>query len=64
MPDITRELDHITNDLLRQRNQISEHMADQTQTHNETSDLLKKIEELRERMERTSGLVPPILPRS
>lgn len=50
------DLDHIQEDLRRQRVDLDQQIADQTQSHETTKDLLKKIEALRERMERSNHI--------
>lgn len=50
------DLDHIQEDLRRQRVDLDQQIADQTHSHETTKDLLKKIEALRERMERSNHI--------
>lgn len=50
------DLDHIQEDLRRQRVDLDQQIADQTHSQETTKDLLKKIEALRERMERSNHI--------
>ena len=56
MSTIERELDLITEDLRKQRDDLKRHMSDSQ--HGSVADLLKSIEQLRERMARTAQHAP------
>lgn len=56
MSTIERELDLITEDLRKQRQDLERHMSDSQ--HGSAAELLKSIEQLRERMARTAQQVP------
>ena len=53
MPNLKFDLDLISEDLRKQREDLSQLIFEQRRSHGTTAELLKAIEKLRERIERT-----------